>query len=229
MTNYPYNNNVPNPPDDPGDDVGDMNQNAQSISGIISTDHVGFNIGNSEPTGPQGGYHNLIHQPNQTVGGQTVWDPANSGIIAAIQAAKIAGVQQTFPLLYTPNTTGGAQDTQLYTMTGGGGISQLTGNLASSDGWCWVGGALLQWGSFVKSAGHWPGVVSTITFKDRIAGAIPFPNACFIVLTTFMGPTSGSSAEICIDSKSAANFTWEVAGNSSDPSYNGFYWFAIGN
>ena len=120
MTNYTYNNNIPNPPDDPADDVGDMNQNTQSIAGIIATDHIGFGLAN-------GGYHNLIHQPNQTVGGQAVWDPSNAGIISAIQATKIAGIQQTFPLLYTPNTTGGAQDTQLFTMTGNGGISQLTG------------------------------------------------------------------------------------------------------
>ena len=222
MTTYTYNNNVPNPPDDPADDVGDMNQNTKSISGIIATDHIGFGFAN-------GGFHNLIHQPNQTVGGQAVWDPANPTIISAIQATKISGVQQTFPLLYTPNSTVTATDTQLFSMTGGGGISQLTGNLTGSDGWCWVGGVLLQWGSFVKSAGHWPGVISTITFKDRVTGAIPFPNACFIVLTTFMGPTSASSAEICIDSKSATNFTWEVAGNTSDPSYNGFYWVAVGN
>ncbi len=221
MTNFTYNNNVPNPPNDPGDDVQAMNQNTQSLSGIIAQDHVAFNTAN-------GGYHKVIHQPNQTINGQSAWVPSNAGIIAAIQATKISGVQQTFPLLYTPDTTGGQQDTQLFSMTGKGGVSQLTGNLATSDGWCWLGGVLLQWGSITGLSNAWPITPTDLNFKDRVVGAIPFPNNCFVVLTTFIGPTSASSADICIISKNATKFVWQYTGAGST-SYGGFSWLAIGN
>lgn len=222
MTLFSYNNNVPNPPDDPGDDVGDMNQNTKSIEGIIAQDHVGFDL-------LDGGYHKVIHQKNQTINSQSIWIPSNSGIISAIQATKITGVQQTFPLLYTPDTTGGTQDTQLFSMTGKGGISQLTGNLATSDGWVWVGGILLQWGSFLKVGPNWPPASTQLVFKNRVVGAIPFPNNCFVVLTTFIGPTSATSADICINSKSDTDFFWQFTGSTLSASYSGFYWVAVGN
>lgn len=226
MTLFPYNNNVPNPPNDPGDDVGDMNQNTQSVNGIIAQDHVGFNLAD-------GGYHKVIHQKNQTINGQSTWIPTNAGIIAAIQATKIAGVQQTFPLLYTPNTTGGAQDTQLFSMTGNGGISQLTGNLATSDGWSWLGGILLQWGTVTVTPGSWPTTAQVQLFKDRAVGCIPFANNCFVVLTNFNGPSSGTNADratISIVSKSVSQFQWIFSpAASSSATFTGFSWIAIGN
>jgi hypothetical protein len=41
---FSYNPNLPNPPDDPADDVPGMQINATSISNILAVDHVGFNV-----------------------------------------------------------------------------------------------------------------------------------------------------------------------------------------
>lgn len=41
---FPYSPMIPNPPNDPADDVTTMQTNAGSINSIIAVDHVGFNI-----------------------------------------------------------------------------------------------------------------------------------------------------------------------------------------
>jgi hypothetical protein len=41
----PYSSTIPNPPNDPADDVSTMQTNAGSIATIIAVDHVGFNVG----------------------------------------------------------------------------------------------------------------------------------------------------------------------------------------
>jgi len=45
---FAYNPNVPNPPNNPSVDVGDMHTNAQSIQSIIGIDHITFNAGNNQ-------------------------------------------------------------------------------------------------------------------------------------------------------------------------------------
>ncbi len=50
---FNYNPSIPNPPDDPADDVYTMQTNAQSISDLIKVDHVGFNNTNA-------GNHNQV-------------------------------------------------------------------------------------------------------------------------------------------------------------------------
>lgn len=41
---WPYNPAIPNPPNDPADDVPGMQINASSIASLIDIDHVGFNV-----------------------------------------------------------------------------------------------------------------------------------------------------------------------------------------
>jgi hypothetical protein len=48
---FPYSSAIPNPPNDPADDVFIMQTNSTSIADIIAVDHVGFND-------PGGGQHN---------------------------------------------------------------------------------------------------------------------------------------------------------------------------
>lgn len=235
MTNVPYNTNIPFASNSPSQDQPKMQENTNSLKSLIEIDHVGF--GNN-----QGGYHQDIHQPVLSVGGQTVWNPdLASGIPALIQAAKIPGIQQIFPLNYTPNTTGGTADTQLFTLTGDGGISQLTGNsLPDGDGgWCWLGGILIQYGRIYGTHGSAPknfqgGDNGTVTFKDRFTGAIPFPNNCFGVLAFLEynnvspNPTSGVG-NVTINSAltSKTSFRWGIVTNSNQ--YTSFFWIAIGN
>lgn len=44
MSTFPYFPTIPNPPDDPADDVSLMQTNSGSISGLVAIDHVGFNV-----------------------------------------------------------------------------------------------------------------------------------------------------------------------------------------
>jgi hypothetical protein len=205
-----------------------IQNNFSVINTAFAVDHVAFN-------NPNAGYHNVIHIPNQTIASQSTWNPViGSGVPAAIQTTKIAGVQQTFAMNYQPNFTGSSVDTQLFTMTGGGGISQLSGNSAASEGWVW-NGMLFQWGAITGKSGAWPGSPTALTFKDRkINGSgpnstgIPFPNSCFVVLTTLIGPTSSSTGDLIVTAKSATSFSWQFSGSGSS-SFDGFYWLAIGN
>lgn len=237
MTNVPYNTNIPFASNSPSQDQPRMQENTNSLKSLIEIDHVGFGEN-------QGGYHKDIHQPILPVGGQTAWDPViGSAGRLAVAAAAIAGVQQLFPLNYTPDTTGGTADTQLFTMTGNGGIAQLTGsandgNPTITDGWCWVGEILIQWGKIFGTHGgtlHFQGGDNgTVTFKDRFAGAIPFPNNCFGVLTLLeynnVNPNFISGmGNVTINSALTTNtsFRWGVVTPSDR--YTSFFWVAIGN
>lgn len=211
---FTYNNLVPATNNDPSSDQPDMLINTQSINSIIAVDHVGFNAAN-------GGYHKVIREITQ------VADPA-----------ALATFNQVYAKSYTPDTTGGTADTQLFTRTGAGTISQLTGynTTSATDGWQWVGGILLQWGktTTVSSGSFASGSASgTVTFKDRVAGAIPFPTNCFIVLTDLFWTTAGGApsgsgtVNINITTLSNLSFAWQFNSNSSK--YTGFHWFAIGN
>lgn len=135
---------------------------------------------------------------------------------------------------YTPVTTGGVPDTQLFGITAGGGISQFSGNLVGEDGWCWVGGVLLQWG-FVTDPDITSGTADgTVTFLDRVTGAIAFPNACFVVMGTNTYPvlaTGTRTASLSI-SKAAGGVTkdkFDWSFNGSSGAATGFFWYAIGN
>lgn len=202
MTNFNYELNVPNGPDNPSADWPSMRTNTNSTSGIIAVDHNGFGINN-------GGYHTDIHMVPQST------------------PSPIVGIGQ----LYTKNVTVGATtDTQLFYETGLGGTSQLTGNNASTNGYQWLGGVLMQWGKFTTGTGtNLPGS-GTLTFP------MAFPISCFNVQLTFLG-NSGSGQTIQIKtigsppvnpSVTTANFDWIFTGGSSN-SYSGFFWLAIGN
>jgi hypothetical protein len=227
MANFPYNSNVPNPPDNPSADVGDMQTNSGSIANIIAVDHIGFNLNN-------GGWHTILHQPNNAnggpaIGGQTAWNPVvGSAGRNAVQAANIPGVQQTFTLNWTPQFGGGpgTTDTQLFTMTGNGGVSQLSGNNAiTNGGWQWIGGTLLIWGNV--STDFFAAPVS-ITFTTVSGTTIAFPNSIFQVYTSMNG-TSSTANLVEITALSATGFSWKFTGGSgTHTSFTGFSWLAIG-
>lgn len=215
MTNVPYNTNIPFASNSPSQDQPRMQENTNSLKSLIEIDHIGF--GNN-----QGGYHQDIHQPVLPVGGETAWNPLiGSAGRLAVEAAAIPGLQQLFPLNYTTDSNTPSTDSQLFSMTANGVVSQLTGNSTGTitDGWCWVGGILLQWGTHTSA-----GLSSTITFKGRngTTDTIPFPNNCFGV---WIQNGTGSLTKIFTASLiSKTDFTW-VANSIT----NTFYWLAIGN
>jgi len=217
---FTYNRDIPDAPNNPSADQPDMKINTNSIDDLIAVDHVSFNTLN-------GGYHTVIHQgpfDNNT------WDPvAQTGAPAAIPL-----INQLFSLNYTTDTSATTTDTQLFAESGDGEILQLTGKdtTNSSDGWCWAGGVLLQWGGVSFSPGQ-QHISGTVTFKNRVTGAIPFPNTCFNVVAVLSindSSVTTASNTLAIRSISNTQFRYVYNGNSSASSdYNGFYWFAVGN
>jgi hypothetical protein len=215
MTNFAYTQGIPATNDNPSDDQPPMLINNDNNFLIWNVDHIGFNQNN-------GGFHTILHQPFQTINSQAAWNPViSSGVPAAIAATAITGVQQTFSMNYTPAYAFAPTDTQLFSMTGAGGISQLTGNSALAvGGWQWIGGTLLIWGTQSIVGG------TTVTFTSVSPTTIPFPNSCFVVLATING-TANSTFAIEIVSKSTTDFVWKAMG-SVPGGVTGFSWLAIG-
>lgn len=190
-----------------------IRDNFNSSDDTFGVDHYAFS-----DTTANNGRHKDIHIVKR------VGDPA-----------AVVGTGIIFSKDYTPNSTGATVDQQLFTESGSGKISQLTGYSTSSvtNGWQWVGGILIQWGQ-VTFAGNLAHATSTVTFKDRVVGAIPFPNNIFIVNGTLQVASSTETVAsniLAIRSFSKTQFVWVFNSSSSTGStkYPGFYWTAIGN
>ncbi len=193
-----YTLDIPNAPNNPSQDQPLMKANTNAIYTLIAKDHVTFGFGASS------GHHTVIHQTVQSL------DPVT-----------IAGVNQVYAKNVTPNATITSTDTQLFTKTGSGVISQLTGRLDGAEGYVWVGGILYQWGN-----ADFPS--SGITFKTRVTGGIDFPNNIFSVYLTFKN-TSGSAVNATIGVRNPLTTGFTVSTTGASASWTGYYWLAIGN
>ncbi len=167
----------------------------------LGVDHVNNNgIPGSNPQG----YHTVIHQVTQSA-----------------NPATISGVNQLFSKIAAIPSG----DTQLFSRTGNGGVSQLTGNHGAANGFAWFSGILVQWG-----------VVSSITngmvsFNNNPSN-YNFPNSCFIVETQpyWVGASApNGAAGVSVKNISTTDFTWVFNTNSGAYTGGGFYWIAIGN
>lgn len=127
---------------------------------------------------------------------------------------------QLYSKLYTPDTTGGVPGSQLF-MTNNGGTVQMTGTSLVNNGWAWCNGLLMQWGQVLN-----PGSSGNVVFKDRVAGAIPFPNNIFNIQLTLQRGSAGQIATINnIPAPTKLGFSYLT----SSPGSNILYWFAVGN
>lgn len=175
----------------------------------LAVDHVN---NNGQPGSQPAGYHTVIHEVPQTnVSTVSGYNQIFSGVPGTLIVNGI-----TTPAI-PPNN-----DQQLYSLTGQGGLSQLTGSNPVSNGYAWMGGMLFQWGRLMGFAGNWPTTPQPLSFNAN------FPHNCFSVYTTFIGPTSSTTGDITINSTTLTSFTWQFSGSSS-AGYGGFYWLAIGN
>lgn len=210
MSFLDYNQNIPGSQNNPSDDQPLMRTNTNSTRTWVTIDHFGFKDN-------QGGYHKIIHQPPQVA-----------------FPAPIANIGQLFVKNYTPDTDPvSAPDTQLFFQTGkAGGLSQLTGNNALSEGYQWIGGVLVQWGGVVVSLNS-PIVTGFVDFQDRSPGnTIPFPNNLFMMNATLfvsgVAPTTAGDVLIDTANSDKTKFTWYFRGSATS-NYTGFWWMAIGN
>lgn len=126
----------------------------------VAIDHIN---NNGQPGSQPAGYHTVIHEVTQT----SVNTVANyNQIFSGIPGTLVVNAVTTAAL-----PPGG--DTQLYSLSGAGILSQLTGRVASTAGYCWSSGILIQWSIVGSTPDN-----ATITFP------VPFPNNCFTVVAT---------------------------------------------
>ena len=204
-----FNQNIPQPTDKLSNSQVQFLANNLALDASFGVDHTTFS--NATATN---GFHTVIHQISQGV------NPA-TGISNVVYSKN-----------YQPTYSGGPGpvDTQLFSQTFTGTVSQLTGHTAATEGWQWIGGVLLQWGRVVQSipSNTFSG---TVTFVTRGANCIAFPTTCFVVIPTglYTSPTPLSEIGIAIKSStlSATKFDW--ATNTDSSQYTGFNWIAIGN
>jgi hypothetical protein len=169
----------------------------------LAVDHVN----NNGQTGSQpAGYHTIIHQvPQSTVTTVANYNQVFSGVPGSLI---VNGVT-------TPTIPPGG-DQQLYSLTGAGALSQLTGRLANATGYCWCGGMLFQWGVTTPSTGN-----------INVIFPVAFPNNAFNVQATPLRAIGTFTTDFSVTSLVNSGFTINNA-NSATTSL-AYYWFAIGN
>lgn len=184
----------------------------------LGIDHVN---NNGEPGSNPAGYHTLIHQVTQSA------------------VSTVAGVNQIFsgiPGTLTVNsnptqTIPNNGDTQLYSLTGMGGLSQLTGHNASTNGYVWISGILLQWGKAGPS-----GTINTAVNLNNAPTNFTFPNNIFGIWATAIPtnlalPNNNPGPVLYIPPASISTSGFSI-GNVGAPGVGtpwSYYWLAIGN
>lgn len=203
--NFSYINNIPNPPNNPIQDVPNMQTNTNSISSLIAIDHIGFNTNGS-------GIHQQVTFPN------SVSDPGlgdgNGVLYAKLQNGRswpfwTNGAGQVFQLFggNVPGFTSFAVDTAYgappagFTQTGGYTLLP--------------GGLILQYGFYGKTGAL--GASGTIQYP------ITFNN--FFSVTLSLRRASSGNQTITVSSISTSSFNFLSSSSSSD----GVNWMAIGN
>jgi hypothetical protein len=178
-----------------------------NLDGTFQTLNVDHVNNNGQPGSRPAGYHTIIHEvPQTSVTTVTGYNQLFCGVPGTLAVDSVT----------TPNVPPNG-DTQLYSLTGMGGLSQLTGNSASQNGYSWSGGILFQWGFVAQTSSSTVAVTFPVTFPRNFfnvqvtrtrASTSPGDNSMWVITTP---TTSGFSI------KNDDGHMW------------GYYWFAIGN
>lgn len=166
----------------------------------LAVDHVN---NNGQPGAKPAGYHTVIHQvPQATVSTVAGYNQVFSGVPGTLI---VNGV--------TTKAIPSNGDQQLYSLTGGGVLSQLTGFSAAAKGYVWVGGLLIQWGADTATSGG-----------NIVNYAVTFPNNVFSVTCTVYNSGGTPRYVSEVSAATLSGFT-AISQNSSNP----IYFIAIGN
>lgn len=177
-----------------------------NLDGTFQTLNVDHVNNNGQPGSNPAGYHTIIHEVTQT------------------SVNTVSGVNQVFsgvPGTLSVNSSitpaiPSNGDTQLYSLSGTGVLSQLTGASASANGYAWMGGMLVQWG-----------VVNSPSGSGSVSFPVTFPtNAPFSIQIT-IAAVSASGINAVLNSgsvPSTTSFSYLATGGVAK-----FYWVAIGN
>ena len=191
-----YNPGIPTGTVNLDQDYLNLQNNFKQLDATYGVNHVKYSVNPSSPG--KNGYHTIINQIPQA-------DPA-----------AIAGIGS----LYQKTVSG---DTQLFFRTGGGGISQLTGNKSAARGFQYIGGVLLQWGIVTIST-----INANVPLLFTTGAGIDFTTNIFSVQLQLIGSTASSNNSLFVvsGSPSITGFTWRSNANPGD--FPSFYWTAIG-
>lgn len=213
--------NIPSGSVDLNIDYQNLQNNFNQSDTSFGVDHVAFSV----PV--NNGYHTNIHSiPNSTTtvnnNGPTNYPPTPptaTGGFGQVWSAQI--------------NDGLSTDEALYWISGGNKSIQLTSNMVpdldvGGNGKTFMaGGLIVQWG-FVNTPAT--STFTTLTFSSN-AHNIAFPKNCFGVFTQPYSSSTVPSLPAIVDIKGftvvRTSFQWAFI--TSDASYNGFYWIAIGN
>ena len=181
----------------------------------LAVDHVN---NNGQPGSQPAGYHTVIHQVSQT------------------NVSTVSGYNQVFSgvpgsLIVNGTTTPSIPstgDSQLYSLSSQGNLSQLTGNNSAQNGYAWIGGILIQWGR--KTLTDSSSQLGTILFNTS---NVNFPNNVFNIQLSLICKSGGTSSSdntlsVVNGSTSKTSFQYQYNGNGGG-SYPAFFWLAIGN
>lgn len=204
---FSYNGTIPNPPDDPADDVDQMQTNSASISSLIAVDHVGFNSFGPVGAPPgSGGQHLQV-----TFNGNNVpaVSPSLSYLFTNTQSpAPAINLNQLF---FFPAGANAAQSSGQYNSTSSSGSTYL------------LGGIILKWGS---------GSNAQNATGNNIGFASAFPNSCFVVIavSTDGGNDNAANTYVYPRSFSASGFNLLSTKRTSLSGVTSNYaYIAIGN
>jgi hypothetical protein len=193
-----------------------IRNNLDGTFDTVAVDHIN---NNGQPGSQPAGYHTIIHEVSQTsVSTVTGYNQLFSGVPGTLV---VNGVT-------TPTIPPGG-DQQLYSLTGGGVLSQITGSSRAARGYVWVGGLLFQWGTVNFPSAN--AVRATVLFTT--GGGVNFPNNVFNMSATLICKAGGSSTDMnCISivngTISTTAFQYQYAGQTAGE-FNNFFWLAIGN
>lgn len=185
---FSYNPSLPNPPNDPADDVPGMQVNSASISGLIAVDHIGFNVSG-------GGQHKQITFNSNNVPGSFPVNP---------------------PVLFTNSIIGGNNGLFFYSGTAAQSSNQYS-NSASNGSVLLMGGIIIKWGSQSFSGSQNPVVTFAQPFPNACFNVqlslVNTMSATFTpqnVLTT-TPTTTGFTARV--GAAGASTWYWLAIGN----------------
>lgn len=194
-----YNPSIPTGLVDLDQDYKNIKNNFTQLNTSFGVDHTPFSVT------PNNGYHKTIHQI----------------AVASNPPASPSGTNTIFS-----KTVSG--DTQLFVISQGGGVSQLTGNKNATRGWQYIGGVLLQWG--IRNINSGSNLILPVTFTA--SSGINYTSAVYNIQLTLINkaptPTTSSNNSLSVldTSLSTTGFTAVYNGGSNDFPF--FYWLAIG-
>lgn len=219
MTNFSYNRDIPDGPNNPSNDQPLMKTNTNSTDNLINEDHFSFGVND-------GGLHKQVRMPNR--GGFPGSIPP--GLIANEGTLYTKSVSTFTQLFYTPDTS--TNEYQL-TRTGTAAFPQFGKKIPYTSG---LVGATTEGGwTFLAGNGTDGGMIlqyGTVTFTVPKNGSftvnLPIGYSTEnMVMTISINRTSGAGGDQCyINTKNLTSFTFFTS--TSGTGFQSFDFMAIG-